>query len=379
HVIVGLDVGGAELMLQRLLRAQLRTSTNRHIVVSLTSLGPVGTQMREQGIMVIPLGMRSGIHAPTALFRLVRCFRELQPDIVQTWMYHADLLGGLAARLAKVPVVIWGIRTTDVAKGGSRVTPMIRWLCARSSAVIPDKIVCAAEAARRLHVALGYRADRMLVIPNGLDIGSWNPASEDGAQLRRQLGIDESACTVGTLGRFSHVKDQHNFVRAAGIVGARDTRVRFLMVGRDCDWENRQLVAWIGQTRLADRFILLGQRSDPAVCMAAMEVFVLPSRTEGFPNVLAEAMAMGRPCVTTDVGDAASLLGSCGLVSPPEDSSALAESIVRMLGLPSAERDAFGRSARARIVQEYSMERCNERFENLYATTLAVARAWRSR
>lgn len=374
HVIVGLDVGGAELMLLRLLNAQLRTSANRHVVISLTSLGPVGAQLREQGIEVIPLGMRSAMDTPAALFRLIRCLRTLHPDVVQTWMYHADLLGGLAARLAKVPAVIWGIRTTDVAKGGSRVTPMIRWLCARLSAAIPQKIVCAAEAARRLHVALGYRADRMLVIPNGFDIAKWNPASQVGAKLRRQLGIDDSASTIGTLGRFSHVKDQHNFVRAAAIVGARHANTRFLMVGRDCDRENPQLAAWIRETGFADRFVLLGQRSDPAVCMAAMDVFVLPSRTEGFPNVLAEAMAMERPCVTTDVGDAAAVLGSCGLVSPPEDSGALADCILRMLDLPSDERAGLGRRARERVIQEYSIERSNERFEDLYATTLAAAR-----
>jgi glycosyltransferase involved in cell wall biosynthesis len=376
HVIVGLEVGGAELMLQRLLRAQLHTSANRHVVLSLTSVGPVGAQLREQGITVIPLGMRSAVHAPAALFRLVRRLRQLRPDIVQTWMYHADLLGGLAARLAKVPAVIWGVRTTDVAKGGSRVTPMIRWLCARLSAVIPDKIVCAADAARRLHVAVGYRADRMLVIPNGVDLGKWNPASEDGARLRRQFGIDASDFIVGTLGRFSLVKDQHNFVRAAGIVGARDPRARFLIVGRDCDWENRHLAAWIGETGLGpDRFILLGQRSDPAACLGMMDMFVLPSRTEGFPNVLAEAMAMEKACVATDVGDAAFVLGTCGLIAPPEDSSALAERILRVLGLSSAERTTFGRSARARIVREYSMERSNQRFEELYAMMFAAARS----
>jgi glycosyltransferase involved in cell wall biosynthesis len=368
HVIVGLEVGGAELMLQRLVRAQLHTSANRHVVLSLTSVGPVGTQLREQGITVIPLGMRSAVHAPAALFRLVRRLRQLRPDIVQTWMYHADFLGGLAARLANVPAVIWGVRTTDVVKGGSRVTPVIRWLCARLSAVIPDKIVCAAEAARRLHVAVGYRADRMVVIPNGVDIGKWNPDSEDGAQLRRQLGIDASDFIVGTLGRFSHVKDQHNFVRAAGIVGARVPLARFLIVGRDCDRENRQLAGWIGETGLgADRFILLGQRSDPAACLGVIDVFVLPSRTEGFPNVLAEAMAMERPCVATDVGDAAFVLGACGLVAPAEDSSALAERILEMLRLSPADRSDLGRSARVRIVQDYSMERSNERFESLYA------------
>lgn len=375
HVIVGLNIGGAELMLGRLIEIHRRRQGGiEHHVISLTTVGVLGAQMRGAGISVTALGMKSALQAPLALLRLIRLVRHWRPDVVQTWMYHADLLGGVGARLAGCRHVIWGIRTTDIAKGGSRATAVVRWLCARLSCRVPHTIVCAAGAARRLHAALGYCADRMVVIPNGFDLTRLQAAAPDVAALRRTCGLEGDVLVVGTLGRFNAVKDQQNFVRAAGVLARQYSGLRFLMVGRGCDAANPVLAAWIAATGFPERFILLGERADVPVCLAAMDVFALTSRTEGFPNVLAEAMAMGRPCVSTDVGDAAVVLGDCGEVVPPEDAQALAAGLQRLLALRAERRAAFGMAGRKRIEQEFSMERCAERFAAVYENVLAQPR-----
>lgn len=371
HVIVGLNVGGAELMLRRLIETQrAQDATIEHHVISLTSVGAVGAQLRVAGVPVLALGLSNPLYAPLVLLRLVRHLRRLRPDLVQTWMYHADLLGGLAARLAGCRNVIWGIRTTDIAKGGSRATAGVRWLCARLSCWVPNTIVCAAQAAQRLHAGLGYCADRLVVIPNGFDMARLQASAADVAALRQSHGFGAEVLVVGTLGRFNAVKDQHNFVRAAGLLARDNASVRFLMVGRGCDAANPELSTWIAATGFAERFVLLGERSDAPVCLAAMDVFVLSSRTEGFPNVLAEAMSVARPCVTTDVGDAAHVLGGCGVVVPAEDSAALAQGMARLVTLPQQERIAMGEAARRRIAREFSMERCARRFADVYADVL---------
>ncbi len=371
HVIVGLNVGGAELMLLRLIATQrLHNPAAVHHVISLTTTGQVGAHLQSAGVSVVALGMLSPIQAPKALFWLIGLLREIRPDVVQTWMYHADFLGGLAARLAGCRSVIWGIRTTDIAKGSSRSTQLVRWLCARLSRTVPHTIVCAAQAAQRLHAQLGYCAERMVVIPNGFDMSRLNANQPEVANLRQSCGFGPETFVVGTLGRFNPVKDQHNFVRAAGLLARDNASVRFLLVGRDCDVANPALVGWIAATGFPERFVLLGERSDVPVCLSAMDVFALPSRTEGFPNVLAEAMAMARPCVTTDVGDAAYVLGDCGVVVPAEDSSALAHGMARLLSLSSQERLAIGAAARRRIALEFSMERCAKRFADVYDDVL---------
>lgn len=371
HVIVGLNVGGAELMLSRLILTQQAHQFGvSHKIISLTSVGVVGAQLQAEGVSVTSLGMRSALQVPLACFRLVGLLRRMQPDVVQTWMYHADLLGGLAALLAGCRHVIWGIRTTDIGKGGSRATALVRWLCSRLSCWVPRRIVCAAYASRRLHAAIGYSGDRMVVIPNGFDLASLKARAADVAALRHTCGLGADVFVVGTLGRFNAVKDQHNFVRAAGVLAQQYPAVRFLLVGRGCDAANGVLSAWIAATGFPQRFVLLGERQDAPVCLAAMDVFALPSRTEGFPNVLAEAMAMGLPCVSTDVGDAAVVLGDCGEVVPPEDAQALAAGLSRLLDMPAEQRAALGVAGRKRIESEFSMAVCAERFVAIYEDVL---------
>ena len=371
HVIVGLGVGGAELMLRRLIESHRSDPLFQHKVISLTSLGVVGKQLQAEGVAVEVMNMRSPMNFPATLWRMTRLLRNQRPDVVQTWMYHADLLGGLAARMAGNKKVIWGIRTTDVSAGGSRATGLVRWLCARLSRWIPHTIVCAAEASRRVHVALGYRADRMTVVPNGFDLPRLQATPEQVAGLRSACGFSADTVVVGTLGRFNAVKDPHNFVRAAGLLAREYPRAQFLMVGRDCNAANVQLMGWIKATGCADRFVLLGERSDAPVCLAAMDVFCLSSRTEGFPNVVGEAMAMRKACVVTDVGDAAYLLGECGVVVPKEDSAALAEGMSKLVGLSVVDRNFLGAQAHARIATEFTIDRTRERFEAVYANVLS--------
>lgn len=366
NVIVGLDVGGAEMMLKRLVESQLPDSNYRHTVVSLTTLGKVGRQLQGLGVDVHALNISRGLSAPLAVWRLSRLFRRLRPDIVQTWMYHADLVGGIASRLAGCRNVIWGIRTTHIAKGGSRATRVVRRLCARLSCWVPQAIVCAAEAAQRLHIGLGYSADRMVVIPNGFDVVQFKPCSVAYPTFREALGIEEGHVLIGHAGRWCAEKDHLGFVKAAGELARRAERCRFLMVGRGIDKSNESLVQAIQSTGYADRFVLIGERHDMPKCLAAMDIFCLSSRTEGFPNVVGEAMACAVPCVVTDVGDARLIVGDTGWVVAPEDYRALANALSAAVLVPTVQRQAQGLLARARIVHEFSMERAVQRFDALY-------------
>jgi len=366
HVIVGLGVGGAELMLKRLIESHRFDPIWHHKVITLTDLGEIGKELRAKGVVVEVMNMRSPLDFPATLWRVMRLLRQQQPDIVQTWMYHADLLGGLAARFAGIKNVVWGIRTTDVSAGGSRATVCVRWLCARLSNRVPHTIVCAAKAACRAHVRLGYRRDRIVVVPNGFDLSLLQATPAQVAALRSECGFAPDTIVVGTLGRFNAVKDPCNFVRAAGILALEYSTVKFLMVGRDFNEKNIDLMNWIKATGCEDRFVLLGQRNDAAVCLAAMDVFCLSSRTEGFPNVVGEAMAMRKVCVVTDVGDAAYLLGPDGVVVPKQDAVALAEGMSRLVRLSRIERECIGEKMHARISAEFDISHARERFEQVY-------------
>ena len=363
HVITGLGTGGAELALLRLVRHP-HPAIEHMLVIALSPRGAQADRFRACGIPVLELDFRG---SPLRSFlRLVRTLRQLRPEVVQTWLYHADLIGGLAARWAGCKTVIWGIRTTHLVPSGARATRVVRWICARLSSTVPRVIMCAAEASRQVHVALGYDPSRMVVIPNGYDFSLLraDPGARD--RLRTAWGLAPDEVLVGIVGRFNTAKDHETFVKAAGKVAEIDTSARFTLIGRDLDAANRVLVSWIRSTGHASQFILLGERTDVPDCLSAMDGFCLSSRTEGFPNVVAEAMALGLPCVVTDVGDAAFLLGGHGWVVPKENPGALAAALTALVRTDAEDRRRLGSAAQARVEGEFTVARMADRLADLY-------------
>ena len=232
------------------------------------------------------------------------------------------------------------------------------------------------DASRRAHIAVGYDAARMVVVPNGFDLTRLVVTTQLRDALRLQCGLGAKLIVVGYLGRFHPDKDLKNFVRAAGLTAQQYSNAYFLMVGRGLDANNAQLKQWINATGFADRFVLLGERADVPVCLAAMDLFCLSSRTEGFPNVVGEAMCMSLPCLVTAVGDAPMLVGDTGVVVPKEDSEALADGMRRLIEMSATERLEMGRSARARIKSKFTMEQTRDKFEAVYRHVISTPSTW---
>jgi glycosyltransferase involved in cell wall biosynthesis len=366
HVIIGLGVGGAEHMLRRLIESHRGSTEFQHSVVSLTTTGEIGRILLSEGVSVHALEMRGLLTAPTTLVKLARVIKSCRPDIVQTWMYHADLIGGLAARSVGNRRVIWGVRNTDMIKGTSYATFAIRRACALVSRWLPAVIVCAAEASLRSHVAIGYDSSKMTVISNGFDAVPETLRPRARNAIRTQLGYSDGEFVIGCVGRFNFYKDHANFVAAAGLLADKNANARFLMIGNGLDAANFELAHLINRTGHTDRFKLLGYRKDVATFLAALDVFCLPSRSEGFPNVVGEAMSVGLPCVATDVGDVRTLVGDAGIIVQKENAEALREGFERIAEMSLAEREALGMMGQHRVNTEFSMSRVRERFEAIY-------------
>jgi glycosyltransferase involved in cell wall biosynthesis len=368
HVIVGLDIGGAEMVLYRLLTQLDRARFAAH-VVSLRDIGPVGRRLMADGWPVYALGMRSGGVAalPPALVRLVGLMRALRPHVVQTWMYHADLLGGLAAKLAGGIPVAWNLRQSNLApQFNKRSTLLLIRACALLSHGLPARIVCGSEAARRAHARLGYARTKMCVIPNGFDLALFKPDAEARVAVRQELGLAADTPLIGMMARFDPQKNHRTFVAAAGLLHAHCPTVHFLLCGGGVTWENRALAAWIDGAGLRARCHLLGEREDMPRLTAALDVATLSSRGEGFPNALGEAMACGVPCVVTDVGDAGAIVGETGRLVPPGHPEALARAWAELLACSEEERRALGAAARERIAACFSLEQVVDQYEALW-------------
>jgi glycosyltransferase involved in cell wall biosynthesis len=367
HIITDLDVGGAERMLVTFMRPLAEAGFDS-AVLSLMGGGALADVLRQDGVAVHELGMQPGLPRPGDLLRLVRMIRALQPDLVQTWMYHADLLGGAAARMAGKAPVVWGLHNTDLDP--QRTKRSTRWVvraCAALSRGVPTKIVSCSDAGIGIHAGQGYAKDRFVSIPNGFDTALLVPDAAHGRAVRAELGLAEDAVLVGQVARFDPQKDHRNFVRAAGLVAAQRPDVHFVLVGKGCERNNTALSEWIASTGAAERFHLLGLRSDVRRLLAGLDIAVLSSAFgEAFPLVVGEAMACGVPCVATDVGDSARIIGDTGRIVAPRDSVALAEAMLDLLELSAAERQALGAAARSRILAEFSLPAVAARYAALY-------------
>ena len=376
HVITDLYVGGAETMLHKLVAKSDRSRFSPR-VVALAGTEPVGPAIEKLGIPVTSLGMRHGVPDPIALMRLTRLLRSGRPDAVQTWMYHADLIGGLAARRAGVPVV-WGIHQSNLERRyNKRRTLWTVRACARLSRNLPARIVCCSQASARAHARIGYDADKMTVIPNGFDLDAFTPDPTAGVALRDELGVADGAPLVGVVARFDPQKDHRNFVEAAGRVHAARPDAHFVACGLGVTNQNLELARWIAAAGLDGRAHLLGQRADVARVLAALDVAVSSSAGEGFPSVVGEAMCCGVPVVATDVGDTAELVGDSGRLVPPHDPGALSAAILDVLTLPERDRRSLGLAGRERIRGRFALDGIVSRYQDVYQDVVDHVRAGR--
>jgi len=357
HIISGLTDGGAEAVLYRLCK---QDQANYHYVISLSGVGKYGGKLVALGVSVTTLNMQPGRPSPLAFIRLIRLLRRNKPDVVQTWMYHGDLFGGFAARVAGIRSVVWGIHNTTLEKDKSKKTTIwIAKLLAKLSWWLPVQIVACAQRAIDVHEALGYDRSKMRFIPNGYDLADFKPGLDPQGELRARLFSDQSIPLIGTVGRFDPQKDHSNLLDALVILRDRGSVFRCVLVGAGLDSSNAQIVEWISQRGLADYVQLLGRRDDIPSIMNALDLHVLSSASEAFPNVVCEAMACGTPCVVTDVGDAAYIVGDTGWVVPPRDASSLAEAIASALRcVMNSEQSSYCSSrARLRIKEYFSIDR----------------------
>ena len=364
-VITGLSTNGAETMLLKLLQ---HIDRNRFdpVVISLTTAGDIGLHIEKLGIPVHTLSMRLGLSDLFKFIQLVQLLWNLKPAGVHTWMYHADLLGGLAARLVGIRSLTWCIRNGDLSEDkNKRSTLWVARLCARFSNWMPVGILSCSERARSVHIDAGYCAEKFMVIPNGFDLSRFVPNAAARISVRTELGLHPDVLLVGLIARADPQKNHIGFVDAATKVARALPNVHFLLVGSGIDMGNLRLARYIAETGAKHRFHLLGRRDDIPRLMAALDLLTSSSWGEAFPNVLGEAMACGIPCVVTDVGDSAEIVGDTGRVVAPGDMDGLADHMVELLGQPELLA-ILKQQARRRVREKYEISDVVRLYESFY-------------
>lgn len=361
HLITDLDIGGAE---QSLLKMIASTGSQlEHAVVCLTHAGPIAPAIEALGVPVTAAGMRRGRPSPGGALRVARALRAWRADVLQTWLYHADLLGTLLRPAVRGPVLAWNIRCVDMdLQRYAPSTRAVRGTLARLSRV-PAAVVTNSEASRVAHEALGYRPKRWVTIPNGFDTDRFKPDPELRAVCRQELGVGDDSVLVGMVARNDPAKDHETLLEALDSVAASERSVRGLLLGEGVTL----LEEAVRRRGLAGRVILRQSVPDTAPYFAALDVAVLSSAFgESFPNVIGEAMATGLPCVATDVGDVRDILGDGGIVVPRRDAAELAAAVVRLVRAGQTARRDMGKAGRERVTANFGLHTSASRYVGLY-------------
>jgi glycosyltransferase involved in cell wall biosynthesis len=346
-----LDIGGAQRQLVELALGLHRLGWKVHVLLFYGG-GALEPQLKNAGVEVVSLGKEGRWAVLGFMRRLVMEIRRARPDFVHGYLDVANMLLGVLRPLFGGSRVVWGVRASNVDLSRYDTLARIVFRVGALSSRLADLVICNSESGRAYHAAHGYPAERMTVIPNGVDSRQFRRSETARREVRDEWGVALDQKLVGIVGRLDPMKDHPNFMRAAARIAAARRDVRFVCVGDGEPAYRASLEALAAELGLGDRLFWAGARTDMWRVYNALDVAVSASAFgEGTSNAIAEAMATGVPCVATAVGDAAALIGDLGWICLPRDHDALANAIVEALAAP-CDAEAI----RARMVSEFSPE-----------------------
>lgn len=360
HVITGLGSGGAEHMLYKL----LKYSDNEkyyHEVISLMDDGVYGCKIEDLGIKVYCLNLnRRNIISSILKARDI----SKNSDILDTWLYHADIFGFLIAKLLLRKKLIWNIRHSNLDKDANKPTTLKIVKVNSILSKFVNLITYNSNKALENHTKFGYVDKNSVVIPNGFELDNFKFNVNDRLKIRQELGLEKENKAIITVGRWDIQKDYYTLLRALNELKKNNTKFKMIMVGSDLDYSNEELVTLIDKYNLEDNMILLGRRDDIPALLSAADIYVSSSLGESFSNAIGEAMACELPCVVTDVGDSKLMVGKTGDVVSPKNFIALYKSILKLINESNLKKR--NKDARAKVLDNYNIDKIIVKFESNY-------------
>lgn len=366
-ITTSLGSGGAEVMLVSLL-SSIDRDRFEPSVISLLDQGVYGEKIQQLDIPVYCVEMLAGRPSLNSAVRLKTIISEIEPDLIQGWMYHANLAAQFFNFFVNRQIpVLWSIHHSLHDLGSEKLLTQAIIHFGRWSSRYTGQVAFVSEKSQAQHQALGYSSANSCVIPNGFDTEKFQANPEIRRQFRQELGVAEDTFLIGSVARYHPMKDHANFLRAAKILLADYPETRFVMVGTEVDAQNSALTSLIKELDIGDRIYLLGQRGDIPQITPALDILTSSSAYgEAFPLVIGEAMSCEVICVVTDIGDSGWIVGDTGKVVPPKNAAALAQGWAEVINLDLSARASLGKSARNRIVENFSLKSVVERYEQLY-------------
>lgn len=353
-LIRSLNFGGAERQVIELAKG-LASRGHDVVVAVFYGDGKLFGELQDAGVRLVVLQKRGRWDLISFLTRLIRVLRDLRPQILYAFMIEPSLLGVLMKPLLPSTRVVWGVRVSNLDFSLYDWAQRLTFRMSRALARFADLIIANSWSGAAHHQGLGYPADKMVVIPNGIDLSRFRRDPAAGRRQRLAWGIPDKVPVVGLVGRLDPMKDHGTFLKAARLLSDAEPRPWFVCVGDGPQHYRDYLRGLATDLGMGERVLWVGGQEDMVAAYNVLNVFCLCSAYgEGFSNALGEAMACGIPCVATDVGDAARILEGCTEVLAPGDPQRLADGIQRALSSGDSQaNDVY----RQRVERHFSVER----------------------
>ena len=370
HIITSLGDGGAEHTLYKICKYD---RNNKHIVISFKGSQKYSLLLKKLGIKVYCLDIN--FFSIYKFLFLVKLLYYHRPDIVQTWLVHADFVGGIIARLLGIKNVIWNIRYSNFEIGKAKlITILIIKLLAKLSFIIPQSIIINSKRAKKIFIAKGYCEKKLKFIPNGFDFSILKPQNSEKINFKKKNKLKKKIPLIGHVARYDKKKDHLNLLYALSLVRSKNINFYCVLVGSNIDNNNINLISKIKELKLSEKVKLLGQNDNILQVMNGIDIFIQSSSYgEGFPNVVAESMACSTPCIVTDVGDAAFIVGKTGWVIMPNNPYSLAKAIekgINEMGTKNWNKKKL--RARLRVKENFSINKMIDSYNKLWSKTQRV-------
>ncbi len=370
HLITDLDYGGAENFLISLVK-QKNIRKHKTKIVVMTSGGLSVQSTIKEGIDVETLGLKRGEFNPLKAIRLIKIIKNFSPNIVQTWLYHADLLGSLCMPFTNVDKLVWNFRCSNMDLSQYSFQSRIVFYLLRMLAKVPALIVINSHDGRKFHEKVGFRPNGWNTIPNGVDTNKFKSFKSAREKLFTKLNIPKDSVLIGNVGRFDPMKDYKTLFRSFVSIKKRFKKVKFLLIGRDLNRQNNALMKMIDPPLLRDNLFqetsFLPPTENIHKIIPGLDLFCTSSAFgEGCPNVLLEAMSCSVPCVVTDVGDSKAILGDCGIVVKPGDYKTLTDGMEKLLRIDKTVLRKMLRRGRKKIIKHFSIEYAEGQYLAMY-------------
>jgi len=368
HIITGLGDGGAENSLYKICKYD---NLNEHIVISLQGIGKYFPLLKKIGITVYCININ--FFSIFKFFRIIKLLRLLKPDVVQTWLVHGDFIGGIAARLSGIKNIVWNVRYSNFEVGKAKLlTIVLIKILAKLSFLLPKLIVVVSKSAKKTCKKLGYCKKKLRLITNGYNLSTLKPNKYQKSYLRKIIKIKKKIPLIGTVARYDPKKDHINLLKALSLVRLKNIDFFCVLIGSGINKININLIREIRRLKLNNNIKLFGAKNNIQQVMNGLDLHIQSSRYgEGFPNVVAEAMACGTPCVVTNVGDAAFIVGKTGWVVPPKNPFKLAKAIEEALSeVNSKHWKKRSNQSRLRIKENFDIEKMLNSFNKVWTDVL---------